>query len=323
MRQIHRQTAVTSPDTPGEAKPETPDSSNHRRSSVSATTYTPTAIDTPTQFVESKGRKLAYRVLGSGEPLILCVRFRGVLDVWDPAFLDALSRSFRVITFDYSGLGRSTGEANYDPRALAQDAVDLADALGIQRFFLAGWSLGGHAAQVVAITHPDRVRKLVLIGTCPPGKLSHGPEQVFFERALKFDNDLDDETVLFFEPASERSRMAAKASNARIAKRIASDRSPVVPEETYLRLLQAGEAPSDELFVDRGGYRDALAITPTPILVISGDHEIVFPVRNWFEMIPSWRSFHLLVVPQAGHGPHHQEPQFCVDAIVSFIANVS
>ncbi|RKE36978.1 pimeloyl-ACP methyl ester carboxylesterase [Paraburkholderia sp. BL23I1N1] len=279
------------------------------------------AVDAPTLYAETNGRTLAYRSIGNGEPLILCVRFRGVLDVWDPAFLDALAKTFRVITFDYSGLGLSTGEASYDPRALAKDAMDLADAIGLDSFYLAGWSLGGQAAQAAAILHPERVRKLILIGTTPPGKVQHGPEAVFFERALKFDNDLDDETVLFFEPKSERSRAAASASRERIAQRKA-ERSPVVPEETYLRLLGGDAGPPDELFIDRGGYRDTLASTSIPILVISGDHEIVFPVQNWFAVIPAWRTLHLVVIPQAGHGPHHQEPQFCADLIASFAGNI-
>ena len=46
------------------------------------------AIDAPTQFAESNGRQLAYRSIGEGEPMVLCNRFRGILDSWDPAFLD-------------------------------------------------------------------------------------------------------------------------------------------------------------------------------------------------------------------------------------------
>lgn len=282
----------------------------------------PTAVNAPTRFLESNGRRLAYRCTGSGEPLILCVRFRGVLDVWDPAFVDALAKNFRVIIFDYSGLGKSTGKASYDPRDLARDVFDLADGLGLDTFFLCGWSLGGQAAQTATFLNPRRVRKLILIGTTPPGRVSHRTEPVFFERALRFDNDLDDETVLFFEPASARSRAAAKASHDRIAQRT-TDLSPPIPEETYLDLLRSGAGGQDELYIDHGGYRDFLATTSIPILVISGDHEIVFPVQNWFEMIPSWRSLHLLVIPQAGHGPQHQDPQFCADAIASFIANVT
>lgn len=75
---------------------------NHPSSSLSA-------VDADTRLVESKGRKLAYRVVGRGRPIVLCNRFRGVLDSWDPAFIDALGRHFTVVTFDYSGFGRSTG----------------------------------------------------------------------------------------------------------------------------------------------------------------------------------------------------------------------
>ena len=49
------------------------------------------AINAKTQFIESKGRKLAYRSFGEGVPMILCNRFRGMLDTWDPVFLDGLA----------------------------------------------------------------------------------------------------------------------------------------------------------------------------------------------------------------------------------------
>ncbi|MGI4877103.1 MAG: alpha/beta fold hydrolase [Janthinobacterium lividum] len=276
------------------------------------------ALTAPTCFAETDGRKLAYRTFGDGPPLILCVRFRGVLDVWDPAFLDRLAAHYQVVTFDYSGLGQSSGTASYEPRALAKDAIDLADALGIERFALGGWSLGGQAAQALTVLHPGRVTHLVLIGTTPPGKVARGPEPVFYERALKFDNDLADDTVLFFEPESATSRAAAKASRDRLAERTLS-RSPVIPQETYVRLLKA-KAGKDP-FNDDGGFRDFLAATDIPILVISGDHEIVFPVHNWFDVVDEWQSLRLIVFPQAGHGVHHQYPESCGDLIHSFIAN--
>jgi hypothetical protein len=45
------------------------------------------ATSTPTQFADLASRKIAYRMFGTGTPLILAVRFRGTLDVWDPLFL--------------------------------------------------------------------------------------------------------------------------------------------------------------------------------------------------------------------------------------------
>ena len=81
------------------------------------------ALVTPTRFVEVNGRKIAYRAVGEGKPIVLCTRFRGVLDLWDPAFVDSLAaEGFKVVTFDYSGLGQSTGERTYDPVSLAKDA---------------------------------------------------------------------------------------------------------------------------------------------------------------------------------------------------------
>ena len=69
------------------------------------------ALAAHTQYVDVNGRRLAYRSIGTGKPLVLCTRFRGNMDLWDPLFLDSLAATgFRVITFDYSGLGLSTGE---------------------------------------------------------------------------------------------------------------------------------------------------------------------------------------------------------------------
>src|ERR1035437_4727779 len=52
---------------------------------------TGSAVTAPTRFVEVGGRKLAYRTIGKGKPIVLCNRFRGVLDLWDPAFIDGLA----------------------------------------------------------------------------------------------------------------------------------------------------------------------------------------------------------------------------------------
>jgi len=41
-----------------------------------------TALTAPNQFVETRGRRLAYRSIGSGTPIVLCTRFRGNMDLW-------------------------------------------------------------------------------------------------------------------------------------------------------------------------------------------------------------------------------------------------
>lgn len=275
------------------------------------------AVTAPTQFVESRGRTLAYRTFGDGRPLILALRFRGVMDSWDPAFLEALASDFRVYIFDYSGFGQSTGTPTYDIRALGEDVIDLADALGLDRFDLAGWSLGGQAAQAAAADHPNRIDHLILIGTAPPGPLEPGIQPIFYEHAFKPDYDLQDEVVLFFEPKSQASIAAAAASHERMKLRQA-DPSPQIAVETFKAALAAKRI--EEIFVNDGErYRAALIASGIPILAISGDSEIAFPVENWFRQVGAWPNLHLLIVPQAGHGPQHQHPEMCADFIKDFI----
>jgi pimeloyl-ACP methyl ester carboxylesterase len=74
--------------------------------------------------------------------MILCQRFRGNLDDWDPAFLDKLSRNYNVITFDYTGFASSTGEPPANMFLFAKDVVDLSEALNFKRSLLAA----GHLA---------------------------------------------------------------------------------------------------------------------------------------------------------------------------------
>lgn len=200
------------------------------------------AVTAPNQFVETNGRRLAYRSIGSGKPIVLCARFRGNMDVWDPAFLDALAASgFRVITFDYSGLGLSTGEKTYNPVELAADAKDLMDALDLNGAVISGWSLGGMVAQAVVAIFPQRISHAVLIGTTPPGPNVKPAEQLFYDTAVIPDNSFEDEVILFFEPHSAASRAAARRSVDRIAQRT-KDRSVPVPVEWAASTLATSRA---------------------------------------------------------------------------------
>lgn len=121
-----------------------------RMTSSTADAPTVTARTATTLFAHVNGRTLAYRRFGHGPSIVLCLRLRGVMDVWDPEFLDQLARFFTVITVDYTGLGESTGVPTYQRESLAQDAYDLVDSLHLPKVIIAGWSLGGIAAQIFA-----------------------------------------------------------------------------------------------------------------------------------------------------------------------------
>ena len=67
------------------------------------------SITAPIQFTKVDGLNIAYKVIGQGKPIIFLARFRGTLNDWDPAFVDAVAKSYRVILFDAPGVGRSAG----------------------------------------------------------------------------------------------------------------------------------------------------------------------------------------------------------------------
>lgn len=274
----------------------------------------PSAVTAETKFVEVSGTRITYRSVGEGEPLVLCNRFRGILDSWDPAFIDALAQNFRVITFDYSGCGRSTGKPPSDIMSMANDARNLIEGLALKKPVLGGWSLGGQAAQTVATEYPDLISHLILIGTGPPGKNEHSIEPIFLEVANKPVNDLADEYILFFEPKSERSRLAAKASHDRISQRTVDLDIPI-PPPVWSGMSQAAA----EFRADKYGSREKLKSTRIPILILSGDHDIVFPVENWYALTRELPTAQLIVFPQSGHGPQHQDVEASAGYITTFI----
>lgn len=278
-----------------------------------------TANSTPTQYLTRNGRTLAYRSVGWGQPILLCTRFRGVMDLWDPGFLDALAQhGFQVITFDYSGLGLSTGTPTYNPIEMTADPRDLIAGLGLKDVVLGGWSLGGMVAQATLALHPNAIGHLALLGTTPPGDLVKLAEQLFYDLAGRDDYSIEDITALFFEPSSEASRKAAVRSQERILSRT-EDLCPPVPVEFARPLLAHG--PRSPAF-PAPPVLDMLKQTTIPILHIGGDHDIIFPVENWYALNQMLPTVTLMTFPQAGHGPHHQHPQASADIIASFVRNL-
>jgi pimeloyl-ACP methyl ester carboxylesterase len=79
---------------------------------------------------------------------------------------ERLADRFRILTFDLRGHGRSSKvRGRYEIDDFVGDVLALADHAGFETFHLAGFSLGGLIAQRLALTHPERLRRLVLLAT--------------------------------------------------------------------------------------------------------------------------------------------------------------
>ena len=170
----------------------------------------------------------------------------------------------------------------------------------------------------MAITHfPGIFSHGVLIGTGPAGKNEVPIEPIFFEKSRIVNNSLEDEMVLFFEPAWQPSREAAIRSHERIAKRT-EDLDIPVPEvlwENYTKGFM-------DFVMDNYGVREKLMTCKIPTLVISGDHDISFPVQNWYALVRKLETTQIVVIPMAGHGPQHEFPELTAKYITSFIDHI-
>jgi pimeloyl-ACP methyl ester carboxylesterase len=113
---------------------------------------------------------VAYRVLGQGEPLVLITGFRATIDDWDPTLLAELAAHYLVIAFDNRGMGgTSAPPGEFSIEQLADDATGFLSALGLERARVLGYSMGGYIAQELALRHPERVARLVLLATACGG----------------------------------------------------------------------------------------------------------------------------------------------------------
>jgi pimeloyl-ACP methyl ester carboxylesterase len=116
------------------------------------------------------GTQIAYRRIGHGRPLVVLNGFAATSEDWDPSFIDRLASSNQLILLDYRGIGRSTDNGQpFDIAQLADDAARVIEILGIERTSLLGWSMGGFIAQTLALQHPGRINKLILLSTDPGG----------------------------------------------------------------------------------------------------------------------------------------------------------
>lgn len=274
------------------------------------------AAASSTRFVEVDGRKLAYRSVGTGKPIVLCHRFRGVLGLWDPAFIDALAaQGYQVITFDYSGIGLSTGERSYNPAAMVKDAKDLIHALGLKDVVIGGWSIGGIVAQIYLAMFGQEVSHVVLLATTPPGHLVKTAEQLFYDAAAVPGIGLENFTTIFFEPSDAGSRQASKQSFDRIMAQKTA-RSPDVPADWAIS--QIGTTPLNPVFPS-DEVLNVLKTTKTPILHIGADHDIIFPIENWYALNAQLPTLNLITYPKSGHAPHHQYPEMAATQIAAFI----
>jgi pimeloyl-ACP methyl ester carboxylesterase len=287
---------------------------------VSETALVATYVDAKNRVLgASNGVEYAYRSTGGAAdatPLVALQHFRGNLDNWDPALIDALAGGRRVITFDNRGVAASSGTTPSTIEQMALDAIDFIEALDEGEVDLLGFSIGSFVAQEVALIRPSIVRKLVLASSAPQGARGmHGWAADVIAAVGKPETPPGDYLSVFFT-GSDASRTAGQALLSRIFGARTIDRDAPTSWQTRLAQYDAVCAwgqPNHSLL-------ERVSAIDKPVFVANGDSDpMILPRYSYLlaGLIPDAR---LKIYPDAAHGflfQHHAEFAADVDAFLA------
>jgi pimeloyl-ACP methyl ester carboxylesterase len=250
------------------------------------------------------GIEYAYRDLGESDvPLVLLQHFRGNLDNWDPALVDALAAERRVIAFDNVGVGATNGRTPNTIAAMADGAVAFLEAMGLQRVDLLGFSIGSFVAQEIALIRPDVLRRVVLASSAPQGAAGmHGwaPEVIgaVGGREPNPQGYLD----VFFAP-TDSSREAGQQAAARIFGQATARDEPTTwqTRQAQYDAVCAWGIPNHSLL-------ERLAAIDLPVFVANGDSDPMILPRYSYLLAGLLPDARVTIYPDSAHGflfQHH------------------
>lgn len=279
------------------------------------TTQNFTYATVPTQFVTAaNGIKFAYRTLGAQKdiPIIYFNHLTSNLDNCDPRIMDSMAIQHEIISFDYRGVGETSGEDAKSIQEMAKDSLAFIQALGYEKVDIMAFSMGGFIAQEVMEIAPNLVRKIILAGTEPRGGkgISNVVNLTYWDIFKGYLNFVDPKFFLFFNSSSS-GKTAALAFLKRIKERTENRDIPAKLKtlQTQLNAIATWghEKPAD------------LSKFTLPVLVINGDNDRMVPTPNSYDLANRLPNAQLHIYENAAHGAifqHHDD--FVKRALIFF-----
>jgi len=265
----------------------------------------------PLKKVQAGDIQVGYRIYGKGYPLVLIMGYSATMDVWDPNFVAALARKYKVVMFDNRGMGEtSAGTAQFTIPQFADDTAAFMDALGIKTSHVLGWSMGTFIAQELVLRHSQKVNRLILYAADCGGPQTVPPSQQVLamltnttgtpaERAARL-------TPLLFPPEwldVKKNRDYLKAT-------LAKSTEPI-PADSVKKQFQA--------IATWSGTYDQLPNIKSLTLLMTGTQDIITPPQNSLIMVNRIPQAWLAQFRGGGHGLEFQFPQQAANTVLNFL----
>jgi pimeloyl-ACP methyl ester carboxylesterase len=125
-------------------------------------------LDTPVQYVDVNNITIGYREFGNetAEPLLIIIGYTGLMDDFDPDLISLFAENYHVYLYDHRGMGHTTRDVEpYQFMQLVDDADSLIGALGYEKMYIFGHSMGSMITQYLLINYPENVTKAALCST--------------------------------------------------------------------------------------------------------------------------------------------------------------
>jgi pimeloyl-ACP methyl ester carboxylesterase len=120
--------------------------------------------------VTANGIEIGYKLLGSGEPLVMIVGLGGTMESWPLEIIDTLSKKYQLILLDNRGMGYTkANDAVFNYKLFADDVIGLLDALKVEKTNVLGYSMGSTITQKLLLEYPQRFNKAIIHATSTDG----------------------------------------------------------------------------------------------------------------------------------------------------------
>jgi pimeloyl-ACP methyl ester carboxylesterase len=283
-----------------------------------STTHTPPATHqtATTEVLHAAGIEFAYRRVGapSDVPLVMLQHFRGNLDNWDPALVDALAAEHEVVLVDYPGVGSSSGAFGPTIADAARQVIAFVDALGADEINLVGFSIGGMVAQEIALVRPDLVRRLVLAATGPKGAPGMHGWREDIAAAARGESKPENLLYVMFAHTDAGQAKGMEFLGRFVQRREGRDAevSDAARDAQYDAIVEWG-IPDHAALQRLTGIRN-------PTLIIQGDDDLMIPTKLSHLMAGLIPDAQIRIYPDAAHGFLMQYPAEVAADVKAFLA---